>query len=241
MELYMNAFESYSQKKVYHFTIGDGGIGDYIKFFMFVLEDCMQKKIRLYLKRNNIELENYIQLNYAQMYTDCSDSYVTPQHFYSYYHTNFSIPIKDVFHFTDEVKQNSIYLFPYNRPYVSIHLRMGDYFLETDKQYVYCHNDIRAFSENKINETIETIKHSIFLCCDNNSKLKIKEKYPFLIVTDCTIGHTSFSNTTKQQVLDAVTEFYILTNSEMIYGITNSGFSLMASKFNNIPYFCETV
>jgi hypothetical protein len=50
------------------------------------------------------------------------------------------------------------------------------------------------------------------------------------------IGHTSFSNTTKKQVLDAVTEFYILTKSDMIYGITNSGFSLMASKFNNIPY-----
>jgi len=235
METYINEFESYNKKMVYHFTIGDGGIGDYIKYFMFILEECMKTKTRFYLKRNNIELEKYIQLNHTQMYTDCIDSYVTPQHFYSSY-TNFSIPIKDVFHFTKEVKKNSSILFPHNIPYMSIHVRMGDAFLETEKKYVYCHNDVRQFSEEKLSELIEmNSTKNIFLCSDNSYKLKIKEKYPFLMITNCDIGHTSFSNTTKKQVLDAVTEFYILTNSEMIYG-TRSGFSQMASKFNNIPY-----
>jgi hypothetical protein len=117
---------------VYHFTLGDGGIGDYIKFFMFILEKCMKTKTRLYLKRNNIELEKYIQLNYTQMYIDCSN--VVPQQYY-YTDVHFSIPIKDVFHFTEEVK-NSTILFPQYIPYMSIHVRMGDAFLETEKQYI---------------------------------------------------------------------------------------------------------
>jgi len=44
------------------------------------------------------------------------------------------------------------------------------------------------------------------------------------------------SNTTNKQILDAITEFYILSNSHLIYSASNSGFSKMASKFNNIKY-----
>ena len=82
---------------------------------------------------------------------DCSNCHVVgPQHYYSTFYINFSIPIKDVFHFTDEVKKNSAILFPQDIPYVSIHVRMGDAFLETNKQYVFCHNDVRVFSEEKL-------------------------------------------------------------------------------------------
>jgi len=239
----MNAFETYDKKLVYDFHLGYGGIGDYIKFFVFILEDCIKTKTRLYLKKNNLEIENYIQLNYKQMYIeDCNGYHVTtPQNYYSTFCLNFTIPIKDVFHFTNEVIENSFILFPQNIPYLSIHLRMGDFFLETDKQYVMCHDDVRNFSEEKIHAIIETNTKNIFFCGDNNYKLKIKEKYPSVMITNCDIGHTSFSNTTKKQVLDTITEFYILTNSEKIYGITRSGFSIIASKFHNIPYetFCN--
>ena len=37
------------------------------------------------------------------------------------------------------------------------------------------------------------------------------------------------------QILDAITEFYILTNSEIIFAGSRSGFSMVASKINNIP------
>ena len=66
-------------------------------------------------------------------------------------------------------------------------------------------------------------------------KKKIKNKYNNIIILDYEIGHTSLSNTTYKQTLDTVTEFYILTNSDKIYAVTQSGFSIIASKFKNIP------
>lgn len=74
-----------------------------------------------------------------------------------------------------------------------------------------------------------------FFCCDNNNyKLKLKEKYSNIIITNCDIGHTSLTNTTAKQILDGITEFYILTNSKIIFAASYSGFSIMASKFNKI-------
>ena len=76
----------------------------------------------------------------------------------------------------------------------------------------------------------------IFFCDKTSYKLKIKNKYNNVKITDAKIAHTSLKNVTNEEVLDTVTEFYILTNSEEIYGISKSGFSLMASKFKNIDY-----
>ena len=58
--------------------------------------------------------------------------------------------------------------------------------------------------------------------------------YKNIIISTSQIGHTSLYNTTNKQVLDSITDFYILTNSQIIYAASHSGFSLMASKFNNI-------
>jgi hypothetical protein len=96
--------------------------------------------------------------------------------------------------------------------------------------------DTRSFSEEKIYKFIEEHHNeNIYFCCDNNSyKIKLKEKYNNIIVTNSDIGHTSLLNTTSKQVLDAITEYYILTNSKAIYAGSKSGFSVTASKFNNI-------
>jgi hypothetical protein len=152
--------------------------------------------------------------------------------------TDYSININEVFYFTDDVKINCKYLFPQDiTNYISIHLRLGDRFLETDCRYVNCRDDTRIFSFEKIHTFIEENRNeNIFFCCDNNNyKLNLKKKYNNIIITNCKVGHTSLSNTTTQQVLDAITEFYILTNSKMIFAASISGFSIIASKFNNIP------
>ena len=60
----------------------------------------------------------------------------------------------------------------------------------------------------------------------------MKAKHPNLIITTSEIGHTSLSNTTNRQILDAVTELYVLSNSQLIYAASESGFSKIASKFN---------
>jgi hypothetical protein len=164
---------------------------------------------------------------------------VTTGMYYSLINYNYCVDIKDVFYFTDEVKINYMQLFPSDiTNYISIHLRLGDKFLETEYNYIQCKQDTRIFSEEKLYEVIEKNNDkNIFFCCDNNAyKLKIKEKYKHIIITNCAIGHTSLFNTLGNQVLDAVTELYILTKSDMIYGASVSGFSKVASKFNNVPY-----
>jgi hypothetical protein len=240
MENYIQNYNTYNKTVVYNFQLGDGGIGDCIKFFIFVLEDCIRNKKQLYYKKNNIALEKYIKLKH-NMYIDTvpeGAEIVTPGMFYSTIHTNFTINVNEVFYFTDELITNSKRLFPYDISYVSVHLRLGDKYLETPKNYIGCKEDTRSFSEEKIDEFINQYQSHIFFCCDNNAyKLKMKEKHNILI-TNCNIGHTSLSNTTNSQVLDAITEFYIMTNSTTIYAASYSGFSIMAAKFNNIPLIC---
>lgn len=103
--------------------------------------------------------------------------------------------------------------------YISIHLRLGDKFLETDKRFVQFKRDKRSYSEENIYNFIENNndKNIIFFCDNYNYKSKIKKKYKKVIITGAEIGHTSLYNTTNKQVLDAVTEFYILSNSMLIY------------------------
>lgn len=242
MECYINNYDSFEKIMVYDFTLGAGGIGDCIKFFMFVLNICMKTNTRLYYKKNNIEIEKYIKLIYENMYITEDEikklngvQIVEPGMYYSTINYDYII-IKDVFYFTDEVKINSKYLFPIETNYISIHLRLGDKYLETDKNYVAVKEDTRVFSNENIYNFIEdNSNNNIFFCCDNNDyKQKIKEKYNNIIITHCDIGHSSLSNTTPKQVLDAITEFYILVNSIMIYGASCSGFSKVASQFNNI-------
>jgi len=251
MENYITNFQLYNKKKVYDFKLGYGGIGDYIKFFMYLLSNCIVNKEQLYLKKNNLDIEKYIKLKYDIMCIDDESiekldcvEILEPSMMYSCFNSDFIIDINEVFFFTDEVKINSKFLFPECiTNYISMHLRLGDSFLETDKNYVDCKDDKRSFSEEQIHKFIENNCHeNIFFFCDNNSyKLSLKNKYNNIITANCDIGHTSLKNTTLKQILDTVSEFYILTNSKVIYAASTSGFSLVASKFNNIPLINLTI
>jgi hypothetical protein len=244
MEEYIKKYDSFEESLVYDFNIDYGGIGDCIKFFIIILESCIKNNKRLYYKKNNIEIENFIKLKHDKMYfqqnqieVSNNTNIVTPGMFYSNITYDYNINISDVFYFTDDVITNSKTIFPLINDYISLHLRMGDKFLETDKNFVFCKDDERHFSEEKLYNFIENnFDKKIFFCCDNKKyKLNLKEKYSNIIITDCDIGHTGLRNTTKKQVLDGITEFFILTKSEIIIAVTESGFSIIASKFNNIP------
>jgi hypothetical protein len=251
MEEYMKKYHTFQKHIVYDFTLGAGGIGDCIKFFMLILKLCIQHDIQLHYKVNNIVLEKYVNLVYPQMYINhFNPSYIFttfdnikegyyiahPGMFYNGYDLHkIDILIKDVFSFSDEVKQNSIINLP--TPYSSIHLRLGDKYLETDPYFVLVKNDTRHFDQNAIFNYIEQSTDPIFFCCDNNAyKLMIKKKFNNIYISNCIIGHTSLSNTTEKQILDAVTEFYLLTQSKKIISASYSGFSLVASRFNDTPF-----
>jgi len=246
MENYINNFKNFDNAIVYDFRLGDGGIGDYLKFFMIILTECMSNNIKIYYKINNIKIEQYIKFKYDFFYITIDEisklNNVTIKRPYDYYSNdkyNGNISLNEVFYFENSIKinvKNIVPLLPTN--YISIHLRMGDKFLETDKKFVLCKSNTRVFSEEKIYKFIEdnNDKTIFFFCDNNNQKLKIKNKYRNIIITDSQIGHTSLSNTTNKQILDTITEFYLLSNSQLIYAASYSGFSYMASKFNNVEY-----
>lgn len=237
----MNQYDTFSENMVYVFSLGDGGLADNIKFFMYALESCIKNNVRLYYLKTDCPNEKYIKLVYPNMYLskiDSSYKVVTPYTFYSIFkYDDLKIPIQDVFLFSKEVLLNSRLLLPVNTPYKSIHLRLGDKFLETNKEYVVCKDDIRVYDEQSLFNYIEAnVDGPLLFFCDNQQyKNKIKQKYINIITLDSKIGHTSLQNTTDDERLDTITEFYILTNSSEIMSASHSGFSIIASKFRNIP------
>ena len=253
MENYVDKYDSLNKIMVYDFNLGNGGIGDLLKFFIYLLNFGIKNNIKVYYLVNNIYVEKYLQLKYdklyikhdeisekiyldneSELYTIQPNMYymIKPHLFYNTFTYDTIIPYDSVFQFNDVIKLNSNIL----GTYISIHLRLGDKFLETDTKYIQCINDTRDYNEEKLFNFIESKPNiNLMFFCDNYSyKLKIKEKYNNIIITSCDIAHTSFSNTTEQQVLDSVTEFYLLTKSDKIISVSNSGFSTTASKFNNI-------
>lgn len=255
MEEYIKSYHKFNKTIVYDFNILEGGIGDNIKFFIYILELCINHKIKLYYLINNILIEKYIKLIYEEMYIlvddlnnpvyldildfdnlDLNKDYlVKPYLFYDSFRYNNTIIPNQVFYFHNDIILNSYKLLKIDN-YFSIHVRLGDKYLETESQYIQYHNDQREFDEEKLFRFIEeNYDKNLILFSDNKDyKLKIKKLYNQIIILDTNIGHTALTNTTEEQVFDTITEFYIMSNSEYIYISCHTGFSIMASKFNNI-------
>lgn len=249
MEEYIQNFENYKSIVVYDFNIGDGGIADCIKSFVWCLEKAIEEKHTLYYKINNIPIENYLKLIHTEMYVKDLSSLknnfiyiIKSTDTYSHYNeTHLKIKLNQIFQFSNDIINNSkVFLDKYNIPpkYISLHLRLGDKFLETDSKYVQCKEDTREYNHDTIDKFIKNnINDNIIFFCDNHKfKIDIVNKYKGRVfIINCNIGHTGLKNTTKEQILDTVTEFYIMSNSQKIISASYSGFPIIASKFNNVP------
>jgi hypothetical protein len=259
MDEYIANYESYTKYIVYDFKLGNGGIGDCCKFFAYLLCICVTNKYRICYLVNDATIEKYMVLKYAQFYikhdelpinftiaadiqqildSDCT--LITPSVLYNVYNYDaITIQLQDIFTFSEQIHANYDRLFPKNlSDYVSLHLRLGDKYLETDKAFVVVTDDERYYDEGSLFQFIELNTHLniIFFCDNNGCKQHLKSKYPSLIIIDAHVGHTSLFNTTEEQIIDAVTEFYIMCNSSHIYSASSfSGFSIMAAKFKNTP------
>jgi len=260
MESYINNYDNYNVKMVYNFDLGSGGIGDCIKFFMYALTLSIKHNIKLFYQINNIPIEKYLKLKNEKMYispdtvNDCKDNIIhfddikniqnnkyniiTPFLFYEdFNYDKINLKVDDVFVFSDEVILNSHRILPRDlKTYISIHLRLGDKHLETDSTFVNCKDDVRVFNETILFSCIEkNYEKNILFFCDNlKYKLKIKDKYNNIIITNSDIGHSGLLNTTEKQTFDAITDFYLMTESECIYSASYSGFSEIAVRFKNI-------
>lgn len=245
MDDYLKNFKNFNNSIIYDFRLGDGGIGDYIKYLMIILRYCKNNKLKFYKKNNNLVIQNYLKLkddifNINEEEISKLENYDIrrPKYYYKIDDFNFNIKLNKIFYFDEYIKnnvKNIIKFLPKN--YISIHLRLGDKFLETDKKYVRVKRDERSFNEENIYKLIKKSKKNVLFLCDNNEyKSKIKKKFRDIFITNCQIGHTSLENTTNIQFIDTITEFYILTNSDIIYAASRSGFSQMAAKFNDVKY-----
>ena len=258
MEEYLCSYKTYTKKVVYQFKLGHGGIGDCIKYFMYLLHLCIQQKCCLYYQVMNNPLEKYVRLVDPAMYIRAEEmthtvpihlnelrahehayTVCTPFDLYNAY-KGFDYPIHKIFTFSQDIWYRKKEIFSLQEKYVSIHIRLGDKFLETDTQFVIVKNDERPFQEEALYHWLDTHRDTpIVLFCDNHTyKQYIHEKFSHVHITQGEVGHTSLLNTGEQQIIDAVTEFYILTQSERIYANCVSGFSDMAAKFNRIPISC---
>ena len=130
-----------------------------------------------------------------------------------------SLKLNDVFKFSTEVIKNSSVIFSRkDNNYITIHIRLGDSNLEINKTYIMCKNDNRICDNEKLYKYIENNKHETILITSDNKdfKLHIKDKYDNVVVTKCNIGHIGLKNTTLIQVLDTLTELYIMSLSKKI-------------------------
>jgi len=247
---YLNECDSYSKKAVFVFGKTNGGIGDLTKFFTYLLQMCITHKIRLYYLLTGDPIDKYLKLDdrfytnkyenelYLQSIThlpfmiDHVMYVVSPQTMYAVddIFNCITIPLSELFHFSDEVLNRAA---PYLGHYESVHLRLGDKFLETDRHYVLVHDDERRYDEAKLFAFIQ--ERNVFFFCDNKSyKQSLKDRFNIQI-TDFDIAHSSFINTTDAQLIDGLAEFYLLSKSTHIYKASYSGYSIMASKFYNCP------
>lgn len=263
MDNYLLNFDNFNKSIIYRFELGYGGIGDLTRYFMYLLTLCIKNNVKLYyFPKGNIIVDKFFKIKYPEMYiseekrgnpsliTNMDDiPYLTPNIMYEtipYYMYNIvdnidkiEYSLEDVFYFTDNIKTNANNFLINNNikdKYISIHLRLGDKHLETEKHYVFCTWDERIYNEDNIFKFIENnMDKTILFFCDNNGyKLKIKNKYNNVKITNFNIGHTSLPNTTEIQFFDTITEFYLLSNSDHIYKASTSGFPCMAAKFKNI-------
>jgi len=247
-------YENFQKKVVFQFTVGMGGIGDYLKFFTHLLLFCISNEIKMHYVSGVNPLDEFIKLtnskmlihphditcyekinNFDELFHIESDKYYIVEPYCMYELCEIAdFRLDEIFYFSNEVIQNVANI---HNSYSSIHLRLGDAYLECDKQYVICPSDIRIFDEEKLCQFIEdNYITPIFFFCDNKTyKQNLKKRYPAIQITDFDIGHTSLVNTTREQYLNAVTEFFILSQSQNIYAASKSGFSIMASKFSNAP------
>ena len=84
---------------------------------------------------------------------------------------------EDIFYFTNEVKTNSKLLLPNIEKYTSIHLRLGDKYLETSMKFIQAKKNTRKYDESRINKYIEeniSSNNLVFFCDNQKFKNKIK-------------------------------------------------------------------
>ena len=68
MEGYLKKYNKLKYLQIFDFRVGDGGIGDNIKYFTYLLQQCIKSNHKIKYVKNNIPLEKYLKLKYDFLY-----------------------------------------------------------------------------------------------------------------------------------------------------------------------------
>lgn len=258
LEEYFANYDKLTTSVLFIYYCKLGGLGDYIKFFTYVLYYCIKNNIKMYYLQNVNEIDKYIKIKYNKLYilrenidkpliqlrslNEIIDDNV---YYVVYTPILYSEPVYEsiyslhnIFEFTDEVKDNAKKLLSISGDYISIHIRFLDYLLDA-----FFDDDINnldnvfKFNQNNICKLIEDNKKKQIVLFSSNMKYKkkLKEKYDFINIIDIEIGHLSYIGT-DDAFLNTMSEYYIMINSDCIYCNLLSAFSKTASMFNDISF-----
>jgi hypothetical protein len=142
-----------------------------------------------------------------------------------------------IFCFSDIIKDESKKIINIDENYISIHIRLGDKYLENLKLVEFekkCTRvkDIEEAEKTVTNKILELKNNTIFFTCENLSfKKKIKHKYNNIIINEDEIAHTNKRNTNYENTKNTIIDFYILCNSNKIFGLSRTGFSEVAQYY----------
>jgi hypothetical protein len=238
-----------------------GGIGDMIKYMMYFIEKfdklcqtsedkfCIniEHPIKNYLifKNDNINYSKYNRKEYDQIL------YTTTNFFNEYNDLDIeTINFYKYFNFTDEIYKKYNEIKP-NNNYETIHIRLGDKYLEnTNRIGPLCNDDDRIKNKDEnyyfdiIGKIISESKNDVILLSDNkNFKNNCKNKFNQLIINDINIIHTGnrYEDGTdyNKELIMTLSEFLLISNSSKVHALTYSGFSIIAHKILSISQFIK--
>jgi len=127
------------------------------------------------------------------------------------------------------------------KTYITIHIRLGDKYLEIKSINNLCpnHSKINDNISKNIDKIIKGSNETIYLLSDNkNIKQEYKNKYNQIKINDIDIYHIGldYKNYKDDIIINTLVEYLILMNSKEIHGITTSGFAFTASILGKIKY-----
>jgi hypothetical protein len=252
MEEYLLLRPTYTKKVIFMIPHFQGGIGDFIKYFLFLVQLCIQKQLNVYFGVTELNVNKWLKMRYPELYYKprfpiflqhvCQldsliadvDYIIRPYILYNTFtYEQLYLKGSDVFEFTPEIVERSKQ-FPIEK-YTSLHIRLGDKFLEIPVEQNQCVTDVRTFNQESVVECIQQ-NPGIMIFCDNLAyKTNLRENYNVL-VTPFKIGHTCLPSTSDDIIMDTLTEFYLLAKSQHIYSASDSGFPKMAAQFYGAPF-----
>jgi len=252
MEEYLVSRTTFSKKVIFMIPYFQGGIGDIIKYFLYLIQLCIEKRLKVYFAITDLKVNKWLKLKHPELYytphavnvlqnicqldrlDDTVDYIIQPHILYSTFsYEQLYLKGSDVFLFAPEIIERSKHFCL--ETYRSIHIRLGDKFLEIPIELNQCITDVRTFNKDSVIDCIQK-NPGILVFCDNLAYKQTLQKNYQIELTPFKIGHTCLPSTSDDVILDTLTEFYILAKSQHIFISNDSGFPKMAANFYGVSF-----